>query len=153
MIVDKLKNSDLYCFNDSFKTAFKFLKTLDETSEEKRYELGNGIYAVIESYPTKAVSEGRLEAHREYIDIQMVLKENEKIGWQNIDGLDEETQYDSEKDIIFYHPPASLDAFTIIETGTFMLLYPEDGHMPQIQVSSSSLIVKKVVVKIPLDSL
>ena len=65
----------------AFVESFDFLKTLDPNSEEKRYELGNGIYAVIESYSSKPLSEGRIEAHKKYLDIQMVLSGSEKIGW------------------------------------------------------------------------
>lgn len=150
MIIDKLENSELYCSNESLRKSFEFLKTLNSDSEEKRYELDDNIFAVIESYPTKPLSEGRLEAHRKYIDIQMVLSGEETICWHNINGLSIETPYDVDKDILFFKLPEKIDSLTTLYKGTFMLLYPEDGHMPQIQAQERSEIIKKVVVKIPI---
>jgi len=153
VIIDKLNNSELYSSYDLFKTAFDFLKTLNETSEEKRYELGNGIYAVIESYMTKPEEDGKLEAHRKFIDIQMVLAGREKIGWNNITGLAVDTPYNIDKDIVFFKSPKQLSSYTKISNGTFMLLFPEDGHMPQLQVADKPELVKKVVVKIDKELL
>jgi YhcH/YjgK/YiaL family protein len=150
MIIDKLKNSSIYESSEAFRAAFNFLKTLSPDSEEKRYELKNGIYAVIESYKTKPETKGRLEAHRKFIDIQMVLTGKEKIGWQNIKDLTIETPYDDKKDILFFTPSSPVASFTEIKNSTFMLLFPEDAHMPQIQIDKKAEIVKKAVVKIPV---
>jgi YhcH/YjgK/YiaL family protein len=150
MITDILKNSSIYESSEAFRTAFRFLKTLSADSEEQRYELGNGIYAVVESYMTKPETKGRLEAHRKFIDIQMLLTGREKIGWHNIKDLSIETPYDSEKDIMFFAPTSPVASFTEIENSTFMLLFPEDAHMPQIQTEKTPEKVKKVVVKIPI---
>ena len=151
MITDTLHNCELYTHCSAFETAFNFLKTLSADSEEKRYELGNGIYAVIESYISKDREDGRLEAHKDFIDIQMVLSGSEMIGWQNIKGLTIETAYDAEKDIMFYSNIGTSPSFVTMTPFLFMILFPEDGHMPQITISDTPETVKKVVVKIPAD--
>ena len=153
MITDKLHNCELYSSCKAFETAFDFLNNLSEDSEEKRYELGNGIYAVIESYTTKAKTLGRIEAHKKFIDIQMPLSGSELIGWQNIDGLTIETPYDADKDIMFFSNTGTSPVFIEMQPFLFMLLFPEDGHMPQISNSKTSEMVKKVVVKIPVNLL
>ena len=153
MILDLLKNCDLYSDCNAFKTAFTFLKTLNANSEEKRYELNDGIYAVIESYISKAKCDGLLEAHRNFIDIQMVLSGNELIGWQNIENLTIETPYDPEKDIMFFSKKGIQPSFVKMMPSIFMTLFPNDGHMPQISNSNKPEQVKKVVVKIPVNSI
>ncbi len=151
MILDVLKNCELYAACDAFKSSFDFLKTLSADSKEKRYELDNGIYAVIESYQSKNKSDGRLEAHKDFLDIQMVLSGSELIGWQNIEGLTIETDYDTKKDIMFFSNKNTHPSFIEMTPSIFMILFPDDGHMPQIRTTDNSEQVKKVVVKIPLN--
>ena len=153
MIVDLLKNYKLYNNCNAFETAFSFLKSLSAESEEKRYELENGIYAVIESYKSKEKSDGLLEAHKDYIDIQMVLSGSELIGWQNIEGLKIKTPYSSEKDIMFFLKKDTQPSFLEMKPSIFMILFPDDGHMPQISSKKNPEQVKKVVVKIPVNSI
>ena len=154
MITDRLQNCELYTFCSAFETAFDFLKTLSANSEEKRYELGDGIYAVIESYMSKNKEEGRLEAHKKFIDIQMPLSGSELIGWKNIENLTIETAYDAEKDIMFFsNAVRNSTSFIKIQPSLFMILFPEDGHMPQISTSDMPKTVTKVVVKIPVNLL
>jgi beta-galactosidase beta subunit len=51
---------------------------------------------------------------------------------------------------MFFDPASPVASFTEIENSTFMLLFPEDAHMPQIQAEKTPEKVKKVVVKIPI---
>ena len=154
MILDLLKNCNLYNNSNAFETAFIFLKSLSSNSEERRYELKNGIYAVIESYTSKNKSDGLIEAHKDFIDIQMVLSGSELIGWQNIKDLTIETPYDPEKDIMFFSKKNNQASFSKMMPSIFMTLFPDDGHMPQISSTENyPEQVKKVVVKIPVNSI
>ena len=150
MIIDKLKNSDLYAHNDALKAAFDYLKSLSKfPAKEGRIEIrGDEIFANIDRYMTKPERECRMEAHRKYIDIQVLFSGREIIAWNPVTELDEDIQYDEDKDVGFYKIPSQAVGQAIIRTGMFMLLFPEDAHMPQIAVDDIPESVEKIVMKI-----
>lgn len=154
MIFAKLNNSERYATNPLFEKAFSFLKTLDENSEEKRYELdGDKLFAIVMSYDTKPIVADNvvLESHKKYIDIQMVLRGAEGIAWYHTDKLETKMEYDSEKDLIFYERTQEPIARVDVYPGHFCLLYPEDAHSPQLQVGDKIENIKKVVVKVAVE--
>ena len=58
--------------------AYEFLsKALSEGCENGRYELSGGAYANVSTYKTAPKEEKAFEAHRKYIDIQMIIRGNE----------------------------------------------------------------------------
>ena len=60
--------------------ALSFAQTLDSSLPDGKYELeGERIYALISSYETSPDAECRFEAHRKYIDAQILLEGEEKI--------------------------------------------------------------------------
>ena len=74
MIYDKLTNFKLYPFNLSiWEDIFAFIQSINKDSEEKKYLLDNGIYAVVESYSTKPIEKAIFESHLKYIDIQWTI--------------------------------------------------------------------------------
>ncbi len=146
MIKDKVKYSALYTnINPGFKAAFAFLdEALATPKEIGRYELGNGVFALVQSYDTKPVDLCKIEAHKKYIDIQCVLKGKELFG---VADLGTQTIYEDkfeEKDVAFYH--GDVDLLTLTD-GDFVIVFPEDAHRPQ-QGDGSH--VEKVVVKVPV---
>ena len=148
MIAGKTENYRRYCFSDALGEAFEFITGLAPEAEEKKYELKNGIFASVESYTTKSFSDALFESHRKYIDIQVVLSGEEKIGWHPVDGLTPETEYDEKKDIIFYQMTAPY-GWTRLEPGIFAVYFPDDAHLPQVQ-AVQPVQVKKAVIKIPV---
>ena len=146
MIKDKVAYSALYeGVNPGFKAAFDFLKeALAQPKEVGRYELGNGVFALVQSYDTKAEENCKIEAHKKYIDIQCVLKGKELFG---VADLSTQTIYEdkfAEKDVAFYK--GEVDLLTLTD-GDFVIVFPEDAHRPQ-QGDGSH--VEKVVVKVPM---
>jgi biofilm protein TabA len=152
MIYDKVENFKKYSLGKAWVEVFTFLQTLNEDSEEKRYDLSNGMFAIIMSYPTKIQENAVLESHQKYVDIQMTIKGAEGIEWFYRDDLDVSEKYSNERDVAFYKYPSSPPAFTSNFCGYFTALWPEDAHMPQIKINGISE-VKKVVVKVPIDLL
>lgn len=149
MIIDKLSNCDLYAYNEDLKAAFTFLKSLSELPEEegKVTLLKDQVFANIDRYQTKPAAECRMEAHRDYIDIQILFSGREIIAWHPVSELKENISYDQEKDVAFYNVPDECAGTAVMQAGIFVLLYPEDGHMPQIAVDSPEP-VEKIVMKI-----
>ncbi len=152
MIVDKVENTHLYtCCDARLAKAFEILK--DKTLTEKpdgKYEVdGKNIYYLVQRYQSKPLAEGRFEAHQKYIDIQYVASGEEMLGYAPIDGLEVQTPYNPEKDIIFYNKPAKFTPVHL-KAGLFAVLYPDDAHMPGRTVDNPSQVLK-IVVKVKTD--
>ena len=146
MIKDNIKYCDLYKgVNPGFPAAFAFLKeAIAEAKDVGRYELGGGVFALVQSYDSKPADACKIEAHKKYIDIQCVLKGRELFG---VADLSTQTLYEDkfeEKDVAFYH--GEVDLLTLTD-GDFVIVFPEDAHRPQ-QGDGSH--VEKVVVKVPV---
>jgi YhcH/YjgK/YiaL family protein len=114
---------------------------------KNRYELNGSVYVLVNNYPAKAPGEGRLEAHRKYIDVQYVALGNERVGWAPLDDRPPVQAYDEQNDIAFFGGPHTLLPFN---TGMFAIFSPQDFHMPGIEVApgESPSYVRKVVVKV-----
>lgn len=150
MIFDTLDNFEKCAeINDKFKSALVFFYNNDlRTLETGKYEIdGSDVYVAIQDYQTKKPEEGKLEAHRKYIDIQYVIEGEEQIGFTELTNTKPSTFYDNDKDIIFLTGEAQ---FFKANNNNFCIFYPEDAHMPSIAVKEPSY-VKKAVFKIKVD--
>ena len=151
MIFDVLENISKY--NAIPKAVIDFISSLTDDMAEGRYEIAGGIYANVETYRTKNEEDAYPEAHRKYIDIQLLLRGIERIDYANINDLKKHCDYNPEKDIIFYERLSEMTGSFILNGKNFAILYPQDAHAPQISVSKLHDYVKKVVIKIAVDSL
>ena len=153
MIVDRIENWARYSKSRAWKKAFAFLQGLNADSEEAEalLEPDGSLLARVMSYPTRGPGECVLEAHRRFIDIQMTLANSEAIAWYPVEDLETKDPYDAEKDFEFFHPPKTEIARANVFPGTFVTLFPEDAHMPQLMTVESPETVKKVVIKMRLD--
>lgn len=104
---------------------------------------GSAVRALVQRYDTKPPAAGRWEAHRRHIDLQMVVSGEERIGVAPLETLAAEP-YDEHKDLLWLS--GSGDVVTM-RPGDFVLLWPEDAHMPGLH-SAAPASVLKVVYKI-----
>jgi len=154
MIINQLEDRHQHLYGPAWEIAFNFLAGLSGEAEERRYALqGDDIYAAIESYDTKPPRSTLPEAHRRYVDIQMVLSGNEQIAWWPARDLSILKPYVAEKDIAFFDRPDSAGILLDMVPGRFAVFFTSDAHMPCLQTGSTSTCVKKVVVKIRADLL
>jgi YhcH/YjgK/YiaL family protein len=149
MIVDTLANSHLYRgLSPRIDSAFTYLRETDlSTLEPGDYEIdGENIYSRALIYTTRLPEQGVWEAHRLYIDLQVMVRGEERICYAPLSRLTPGA-YDEARD--FLRLSGEGDPVTL-PTGSFMLLWPTDGHMPCLAVDAPSP-VKKVVVKIAVE--
>ena len=149
MILDTLNNSPLYRgLSPRIALAFDWLRGLDfRHATNGTVEIdGRQLYAIVQEYETLDRTQGTWEAHRRYIDLQCVVAGTERIGYAHVNRLTP-GRYDEERDFL---PLSGEGDFLTLGPGDFMLLFPEDAHMPRIAVSASE-IVRKVVVKIAVS--
>lgn len=147
MILDKIENAERYKgVNDLLYEGLKFLaeNNFRETETGKFYLKDDMLYAMVNEYETKAESECKLESHEKYIDIQFIVKGEEKIGHTIYKGQEPTVPYNSEKDITFYEEKVNM---LTLKEGMFAVFYPDDLHQPGIEVNGKAM-VKKVVVKV-----
>lgn len=154
MIVDHISNWTQYSLGEAWEKAFGFLETLTVDAEEKKYPIdGDDIFAMVLGYATRQESDPAavLEAHRKYVDIQMVLRGSERIAVYPTHTLTNKMSYDTDRDVTFfeYTEPAKLQLSMV--PGTFACLLPQDAHMPEL--FSGTERVKKVVVKLLAERL
>lgn len=147
MIVDKIENRNLYsAISSDIQKALDYLAETDFSEiEDGKYEIdGENIFALVSSYKSKDLSQGKPESHRNHIDIQFVYSGEEFIGYAPLADQKIVEQYNDTNDITFYDCDQSL---CLIQKNMFAIFFPTDIHMPGIRVNNSVL-VKKVVVKV-----
>ncbi|MBU4486483.1 MAG: YhcH/YjgK/YiaL family protein [Candidatus Delongbacteria bacterium] len=145
MIFDKLDNLISYTnLHPCFEKAFEFIMTadLDALPSGRHLIDGEDIYVSIANYFTK--EEGYLEGHKEHIDIQLITKGEEKIGFADLSGQALKDAYDETKDIAFYYGDCE---YITLKSGMFAIFFPEDLHKPGI-MAEKLVKVKKIVIKI-----
>lgn len=149
MILDSLKNKAQYAsLHPRFQQVFDFIDNTDLAALPcGRHDIdGDNIFVMVQELDLREVKDARLELHRKYIDIQLLLSgPAEMFGWsEKKDCLTPETEFDEAKDIqLFTDIP---QCFYTVSKGQFTILYPEDGHAPMLGEG----FVKKCIFKIAL---
>ena len=102
MIFDDIKNIKNYALIDE-KIA-DFILNLTAAQECGKVFLSEDrlTYANVEEYTTKTLENCKLEAHKKYIDIQLLLEGVEELDYINVEGLTVKEAYTPERDIMFF---------------------------------------------------
>ena len=114
-----------------------------------RHNISDSCYINVEEYTTKAVSDAKFEAHKKYIDVQILLSGTEDIYYtvtKNLKNI--QTPYNEERDIMFYSENVTNYDKVTLDGTNFVILEPEDAHAPQAAHDNKQQNVKKVVIKI-----
>ncbi len=139
MITDNIKN--LKNYNLVPETVLNFL--MNPPSDIGHYEIDDKNFANIDIYNTK--QDCKFEAHKKYIDIQMLLEGFEELDYISVDSLKINEAYDEKRDVMFFETPEKTPDTLQLEPYKFALIYPHEAHRPQMGNGQQ---VKKVVVKI-----
>lgn len=105
--------------------AFDAVNALTEYENKQNYPLSNGNRFFIAQQSTKAPDVA--EAHRDYLDIQYIVKGKEVVGWAPLENCTLEGEFNAEKDIGMYSGDFS---YLTIPEGVCYVAFPEDAHMP-----------------------
>jgi len=147
MVLDKLSNAQRYFgLGERIAAGLRFLLENDLSDMEAgRHEIdGDRLFVMISDYDTKPPEEGFFEAHRKYIDVQHVIEGIERIGYANVADLRVTQAYDEEND--FLKLEGDGDPLTF-PAGAFVILFPDDAHMPGLALNDPHP-VRKAVVKV-----
>ena len=141
---------DLNKIKELCPSAYDFIVNKAEGVAVGKYNLENGAYVSVQEYTTKARSEAKYEAHKKFIDIQMILSGKELIAVSPIEKMTISDEYNEEKDFMLFHHNDECTDY-VLEAGDFLILYPQDVHMPGVCVNEKSP-VRKIVVKVPVEN-
>ncbi len=131
--------------------AYDFIiSALENGAEDGRYDFADGVFVGVSTYTTKYRADACFEAHKKYIDVQVMLKGSEIIATQHIDVMH---KYDciqpfGDGDLELYANNIEC-VDNVVNKGEFLVLYPEDGHMPGVCIGKPEEI-QKAVIKVPV---
>lgn len=128
--------------------AYAFVLQAGEMTPNGRYDFGENCYVNVMECETSAEL-APMEAHMDYIDVQIVLAGEEKIYYTDKAPLNVTQPYNAEKDIAFY---AWENAEAVsYRSGEAIVLFPEEAHLP-CRAVGEPMTVKKAVLKLRADA-
>lgn len=149
MILATLAETDRYAaLHPLFPRAFEFLRNADlmTLAPGKHDVQGEQLFAIVEACGGRTRAEAKLECHRRYIDIQLVLEGVDEMGWKPVaECVDPATEFDAARDIRFFNDAPS--SWIATPPGAFCLFFPEDAHAPLVGTG----VIRKVVVKVAVQ--
>ena len=148
MIYDILENLGRYRgLGANMDRAIDFILAADFAAmPADRFEIdGTNVYGFIQEPALRTPEEAQFEAHRRYADIQIALQDGEAINYLPLDRVEKWLAYDDEKDILF-SDVAEKGVAVPMKAGDFMILFPQDAHMPCLQAGAET--TRKAVIKV-----
>ena len=147
MIIDQIENRKTYQnLHPGIWKGLQFLAGIDfATLSPGRNEIdGDRIFVLRQEYQTQSHEGGIWESHRQYIDIQYVYGGQEQIGYTPLEAVRVTAAYDPLEDCVLYEGHGQ---FFRLNPLHFMILFPQDVHMPGICIETP-MPVQKIVVKV-----
>jgi biofilm protein TabA len=146
MILDTLNKLDHYAtLHPLFPQVIAFLRDTNLKT------LTTGIHPIIEKQLFVIVEEAqgrtrdaaKLECHRKYIDIQLVLEGIDEMGWKPLATCQQPvSDYNEERDIRFFNDTA--DSWISTPANTFCIFFPQDAHAPLVSTGKIRKLIFKV---------
>ncbi len=131
---------------DLWKAAFDYLNKDLIAAEAGKYPVkGNEVVAMISGYQTKNIEDARWESHRKFIDLQYLIKGEEKMGLLPLEKAKAASEYREDQDVILFGDQEG--EYYMANQEVFFLFFPGDVHRPCIR-TGESMPVKKLVIKI-----
>jgi biofilm protein TabA len=148
MILSTLASADRYAtLHPLFQRAFDYIRDTDlfNMAPGRHNIVGESLIIIVEHAQGKPKEHARLEAHRRYIDIQLVLDGDEVMGWKPLtDCLNPVSEHSEDRDIRFFDDaPAS---WVAVPPDHFCIFFPEDAHAPLVGSGKIRKVIFKVAV-------
>lgn len=135
----------VYKVKKRVEAAVEYLLNLEVTEKDvgKRNIVDENFFYFVQSYMTKPDTGCKLESHRIYADIQVVVSGNEIIDLADISRLSVKEEYNIENDVIFWNIPQRMAHITM-GAGGHIILYPENAHRGGVCIKESERVLKIV---------
>jgi YhcH/YjgK/YiaL family protein len=104
------------------------------------------LFVIVEAEQGRTREQAKLECHRKYIDIQLVLEGTDEMGWKPLANCRQPIdEYNDERDIRFFNDAA--ESWISTPANTFCIFFPDDAHAPLVSTGK----IRKCVFKIAVD--
>lgn len=145
MIIDRTEHLRTYAdILPGLEAGLAAIEALPEL-KDGRYEFDGGFF-LVQSGQTNHFDGGEFEAHRDYLDVQMLVGGAEEVAWEDISALTVSKPY--VKDVELFTGP--VERFCRIDAGMFYAAFPQDAHMACRHSGTDPHTYKKIVLKLPL---
>jgi len=146
MILDTLDRLEKYGYISPLidKVLDFFKKTDLSTLTPGRIDLqGDDLFVNVNRQDAQTRNEAPIEAHCEYIDIQVPISSDEEMGFISAPFMPAPSKaYNADRDVAFY--PGLCDTYLNVRKGMFVVFFPGEGHAPAITKDG----ILKLIVKI-----
>lgn len=128
--------------------CFAYAKNHDLAQFEKgSHEIdGDKLFVNIVEYKTTAAKDRFWEAHRQYLDLHLMLKGTEQIDINFIDNMEQKDFVEKDDFLPLFGEP---NGHVVLNGGDFLICFPKDAHRTAVQVSEPEMI-KKAIFKIKI---
>ncbi|MDR0737795.1 MAG: YhcH/YjgK/YiaL family protein [Prevotellaceae bacterium] len=148
MIIDSILGLERYfSMHPGFEKAYRFLRRqpLEQLAEGRHVIDGDNVYATVSEGPGKTPEAAKLEVHDSYIDIQVLVKGIETMGWRDRRHCQIlHTAYNEQQDMALYDDEPNV-FFTLVPEH-IVIFFPYDAHAPMI----SDDVIRKIIVKVKI---
>lgn len=149
MVFGNIKDLKDYAWlEEGVRKAFDYAASHDLLSYEKgRHDIdGDELYVNMVEYTTTTPEERFWEAHRQYLDLHLMLRGPEQIDVNFIDNLEQKEYVPADDFLPLFGEPNS---HVVLNAGDFLLCYPADAHRTAVAVDGPATI-KKAIFKIKI---
>lgn len=147
MVFGHIGNLGEYQFlTEEIKKCFMYAKTHNLAEYNKgSYEIeGKQLFVNIVEYTTTTPEERFWEAHKQYLDLHLLLQGEEQIDLNFIQNMVQKEYVGAED---FLSLDGEKNSSVILREGDFLICYPADGHRTAVEVDGPKP-VKKAIFKV-----
>lgn len=151
MIFGNIQNLEEYSFLEKgIQECFNYVGTHDLLLFEKgSHEIdGERLFVNIVEYSTTDAAERFWEAHKNYLDVHVMLQGEEQIDLNFIQNMN--VREFVEKDD-FLPMDGEKNSSVILRNGDFLICYPNDGHRTAVAVTEP-VRIKKAIFKVRIEA-
>lgn len=149
MIFGNIRNREEYSFLDrQIQACFAYAKDHDLLQlDNGKHEIdGDTLFVNIVEYTTTTPEERFWEAHKEYLDLHLMLRGPEQIDVNFIESME---QKEFQRDRDFLPLEGEPNSHVVLEEGDFLICYPHDAHRTAVMVKEP-VGIKKAIFKIKI---
>jgi YhcH/YjgK/YiaL family protein len=148
MIADALSNLSRYeSAVPRLREVVRFLAGLDLSSlKTGRYDIaGDDAYMNVMEYATFPEAERKWESHRKYIDVQIILRGSEYMGYCPASLLGDSDPYSEENDAVIYSGDCAPCTRVFAPENNFVVFFPGEAHRPCCESGTDRNVLKAVI--------
>ena len=146
-----IQNLYSYLFEAQNHNSSIFKRIL-QTQGENKIPLGDGMFAIEQSYCLKDRDFAIFETHTQYVDFQLVIQHQELFLIGDKTDFKESAHY-HDRDVINYHQDFEKTSKLLLQAGMLAIFFDYDVHAGGIITNNYQDRVFKTVVKVPKELL